>query len=63
VRFNRARKRYERQGILVEETALKKAEQDCVQDAGERSAARVRAAVQRAEQDRKLVARMPYALS
>jgi hypothetical protein len=63
VRFSRARKRYERQGILVEETALKKAEQDCVQDAGERSAARVRAAVQRAEQDRKLVARMPYALS
>jgi hypothetical protein len=58
VRFNRARKRYERQGILVEETALKKAEQECVQDADERAAARVRAAVQRGEQDRKLVAQM-----
>jgi hypothetical protein len=58
VRFNRARKRYERQGILVEETALEKAEQECVQDAGERASARARAAVQRGEQDRKLVARM-----
>src|ERR1017187_8611801 len=50
VRFNRARKRYERQGILVEETALEKAEQECVQDADERAAARARAAVQRGEQ-------------
>jgi hypothetical protein len=58
VRFNRARKRYERQGILVEETALERAEQECVQDAGERAAARARAAVQRGEQDRKLVAQM-----
>ena len=58
VRFNRARKRYERQGILVEETALEKAEQECVQDADERAAARARAAVQRCEQDRKLVAQM-----
>jgi hypothetical protein len=58
VRFNRTRKRYERKGILVEETALEKAEQECVQDAGERAAARVRASVQRGEQDRKLVAQM-----
>jgi hypothetical protein len=58
VRFNRARKRYERQGILMEETALEKAEQECVQDADERTAARARAAVQRGEQDCKLVARM-----
>ena len=58
VRFNRAHKRYERQGILVEETALQKAEQECVQDADERAAARARAAVQRGEQDRKLVAQM-----
>ena len=58
MRFNRARKRYERQGILVEEAALEKAEQECVQDAGERAAARARAAVQRAVQDRKLVAQM-----
>lgn len=58
VRFNRGRKRYERQGILVEVTALQKAEQECVQDADERAAARARAAVQRGEQDRKLVAQM-----
>jgi len=58
VRFNRSRKRYERQGILVEETALEKAEQECVQDADERAAARAQAAVQRAEQDRQLVAQM-----
>jgi hypothetical protein len=58
VRFNRPRKRYERQGILVEETALEKAEQECVQDADERAAARARAAVQRGEQDRRLVAQM-----
>lgn len=58
VRFSRARKRYERQGILVEDAALEKAEQECVQDAGERAAARARAAVQRGEQDRKLVAQM-----
>jgi hypothetical protein len=58
VRFNRARKRYERQGILVEQTALEKAEQECVQDADERAAARARAAVQRGQQDRKLVAQM-----
>jgi hypothetical protein len=58
VRFNRTRKRYERQGILVEESALEKAEQECVQDADERAAARARAAVQRIEQDRKLVAQM-----
>ena len=58
VRFNRARKRYERQGILVEETALAKAEQECVQDADERVAARARATVLRGQQDRKLVAQM-----
>lgn len=58
VRFSRARKRYERQGILVEEAALEKAERECVEDANERAAARVRAAAQRGEQDRQLVARM-----
>jgi hypothetical protein len=58
VRFNRSRKRYERQGVLVEDAALERAEQECVQDAGERAATRARAALQRGEQDRKLVARM-----
>jgi len=58
VRFSRARNRYERQGILVEETALEMAEQECVQDADERAAARAQAAVHRGEQDRKLVVQM-----
>jgi hypothetical protein len=33
VRFHRSRKRYERQGILIESAALEKAEWECVQDA------------------------------
>ena len=32
VRFSRSRGRYERQGILVEETALKKAELECTEE-------------------------------
>jgi len=58
VRFHRSRKRYERQGILIESAALEKAEWECVQDAEERAAARQRNAVWRREQDRKLVVQM-----
>jgi hypothetical protein len=58
VRFSRTRKRYERQGILVETSALEKAEQECAEDADERAAGRAREAVRRREEDRKLVARM-----
>jgi hypothetical protein len=58
VRFSRSRGRYERQGILVEQAALEKAERECVEDAEERAAARVRAAEARGEQDRELVRRM-----
>jgi hypothetical protein len=58
VRFSRSRKRYERQGMLVETPALEKAEHECVQDAGERAAARLRAAELRREQDRALVVQM-----
>lgn len=47
VRFSRSRKRYERQGILVEPAALQKAEEECTEDAGERAAARVRGAERR----------------
>jgi len=32
VRFSRARKRYERQGVLVEESALERAEAECLAD-------------------------------
>jgi hypothetical protein len=58
VRFSRSRGRYERQGILVEEAALQKAEEECREDAGERASARARGARLRSEQDRVLVARM-----
>ena len=47
VRFSRARKRYERQGILAEESAIARAEAECLADAGARAAARERAAERR----------------
>jgi hypothetical protein len=47
VRFSRTRKRYERQGLLVEEAALERAEQECLANAEAREAARVRAAERR----------------
>jgi hypothetical protein len=58
VRFSRSRKRYERQGLLVEPSALEKAEQECVQDAGARAAARLKAVEVRRQHDRVLVAEM-----
>jgi hypothetical protein len=58
VRFSRARKRYERQGILVETAGIEKAERDCVEDAEERAVARGLDAVRRRKEDRKLVARL-----
>ncbi len=51
LRFSRARKRYERQGILVEEAALLRAEAECCLDAGSRELARERAAERRGEID------------
>lgn len=44
VRFSRTRKRYERQGILVEEAALLQAEQECLEDSEARARARERRA-------------------
>jgi len=58
VRFSRSRKRYERQGVLVERAALEKAERECTQDGDERAAARKRDALRRSEQDRALAIRM-----
>ncbi len=55
VRFSRARKRYERQGILVEETALEQAEQECLADADSRELARQRASERRACEDAEYV--------
>jgi hypothetical protein len=44
VRFSRARNRYERQGVLVEEAALARAEQECLSDSDARARARERRA-------------------
>jgi hypothetical protein len=62
VRFSRARKRYERQGLLVAAEALDKAEEECADDALERSAARKQAAVRRVEEDREFIAAMTEAI-
>ena len=58
VRFSRTRGRYERQGILAEEGAIARAEEECVGDAAERAIMRQRAAKQRQADDRKLVVEM-----
>ncbi|MET9376550.1 DUF2293 domain-containing protein [Streptomyces sp. NPDC002992] len=51
VRHNRRRTRYERQGLLVEEAALARAETACLADAEARARRRARDAARRAERD------------
>jgi hypothetical protein len=51
VRFSRSRKRYERQGILVEEAALEQAETQCLADEDARARRRERDRQRRADQD------------
>jgi hypothetical protein len=51
LRWSRHRKRYERQGLLVEEVALERAERECLADADARSNRRERDAVRRAGED------------
>jgi hypothetical protein len=58
VRFSRARKRYERQGVLVEEAALNHAEEECLADEEARTRRRERDAERRAAQDVDFQARM-----
>ncbi len=58
VRFSRARRRYERQGILVEEEALEHAERECVADAEVRARRRKRDAERRGREDVELQAKM-----
>lgn len=55
LRWSRARKRYERQGLLVEEEALEQAEKECLADEEVRARRRERAAERRAELDRQYV--------
>ena len=58
VRFSRARKRYERQGILVSEAALEQAEEECLADNELRALRRERDAARRRDEDRNLVEEM-----
>lgn len=58
VRFSRARGHYERQGILVEESAIEQAEAECLADEQARTRRREREAARRAEEDLELQARM-----
>jgi hypothetical protein len=55
LRWSRARKRYERQGLLVEVEALDQAEEECLADEEVRARRRERAAARRAELDREYV--------
>jgi len=58
VRWSRSRRRYERQGILVEEPALEQAEQQCLADEDARMRRRERGRERRAHEDLELQARM-----
>ncbi|HEV2962570.1 MAG TPA: DUF2293 domain-containing protein, partial [Candidatus Angelobacter sp.] len=51
VKFSRARRRYERQGLLVEEEALEQAQEECLADEELREARRERDVLRRADQD------------
>jgi len=55
VRFSRSRKRYERQGVMVEESAMERADRECLVDTETRALARERAAERRAELDEEYV--------
>ena len=56
LKWSRARKRYERQGLLVESEALEQAEEECLADSEIRERRRQREAERRAELDRQYVA-------
>jgi len=55
LKWSRARKRYERQGLLVEEQAIEQAEQECLADSEVRTRRREREAARRAELDQEFV--------
>jgi hypothetical protein len=58
VRWSRSRKRYERQGVLVEEPALALAEEQCMSDAEARTRRRERDGARRADMDTQFQARL-----
>ncbi len=57
LKWSRARKQYERQGVLVENEALEQAERECEADADLREVRRGQAVLRRAELDQEYVSR------
>lgn len=57
LKWSRVRKRYERQGLLVESKALEKAEHDCLADSKARALRKEREAIRRAQLDREYIKR------
>ncbi len=55
LKWSRARKRYERQGLLVEQEALERAERECLADAEVRTRRKAREEKKRAELDQRYV--------
>lgn len=62
LKWSRARRRYERQGLLVEEAALAQAEQSCLADAEVRARRRIRDAQRRERQDVDFTSRLAEAI-
>lgn len=60
--WSRTRKRYERQGLLVEKDALEQAEAECLADAEARARQRERAAQRRAELDQEYIQQFAIAV-
>src|SRR5262245_36572030 len=63
VRWSRARKRYERQGVLVEDPALALAEQQCLSDEEARMRRRERGGARRAIEDEQFQSRLAEQIS
>jgi hypothetical protein len=55
LKWSRARKRYERQGLLVQKEAIDKAEDECLKDADIRERRRLREAEKRVELDQEFI--------
>ncbi|OGV59042.1 MAG: hypothetical protein A2X45_00845 [Lentisphaerae bacterium GWF2_50_93] len=53
LKWSRSRRRYERQGLLVENEALEKAEKECDADAGQREIRQAQSAIRSNELDKK----------
>ena len=62
LKWSKARKRYERQGTLVEPAAIERAEAECAADAPERARRRAESAVRREQEDREYVAAFAAAI-